>query len=169
MRHTQIFSGIFYPYKPHGKLFFHKHLILLLFSLCIPHTHADSDGCVRVYVWTVSLHSALNEPIMGVYVALMRVSVRRETLHRSPPNQWGLACYTTTCFLSSSSSLITSLLLLCHTPTPFSASLTLPFFLHSISERWEWGFWPIGHEESFKRSKMRPSESCYAQYNECKS
>lgn len=119
-------------------------------------------------MWTVSLHSALNEPIMGVYVALMRVSVRRETLHRSPPNQWGLACYTTTCFLSSSSSLITSVLPL---SPPFSASLSLSlsFFLHSISKRWEWGFWPIGHEESFKRSKMRPSESCYAQDNKCKS
>lgn len=66
---------------------------------------------------------------MGVYIALMRVSVRRETLHRSPPNQWGLACYTTTCFLSSSSSLITSVLPL-SPPPPFSASLSLS---HSFS------------------------------------
>lgn len=42
---------------------------------------------VFVFMWAASLHSTLNEPIMGVYVALMRVSVRRETLHRSPPNQ----------------------------------------------------------------------------------
>lgn len=53
---------------------------------------------VFVCACTVSLHSALNEPIMGVYVALMRASVRRETLHRSPPNQWGLARYTTARF-----------------------------------------------------------------------
>lgn len=64
-----------------------------LFSLYIFLTHIQTMMAVRV--WAVSLHSALNEPIMGVYVALMCVSVRRETLHRSPPNQWGLACYTT--------------------------------------------------------------------------
>lgn len=85
--HRNIFRHLLTIQTTRQAFFFHKHLILLLLSLCIPHTHTDSDGCVRVYVWTVSLHSALNEPIMGVYVALMRVSVRRETLHRSPPNQ----------------------------------------------------------------------------------
>lgn len=62
-----------------------------LFSLYSSHTYRR----VCVCMCAVSLHSALNEPIIGVYVALMSVSVRRETLHHSPPNQWGLACYTT--------------------------------------------------------------------------
>lgn len=47
----------------------------------------DGSARVCVHACTASLHAALNEPIMGVYVALMHVSVRRETLHRSPPNQ----------------------------------------------------------------------------------
>lgn len=58
-----------------------------LFSLSLyiflTHIQTMMAGCVCA----VSLHSALNEPIMGVYVALMRVSAKRETLHRSPPNQ----------------------------------------------------------------------------------
>ena len=66
-----------------------------LLSLYIFLAQIQTMIAVRVCASAVSLHSALNEPIMGVYVALMRVSVRRETLHRSPPNQWGLACYTT--------------------------------------------------------------------------
>lgn len=128
-----------------------------VFSLCSPHTYRQGWVCECV---CVSLHSALNEPIIGVYVALMCVSVRRETLHHSPPNQWGLACYTTprffslTCPLSHHSFLISAL----HFLSIFLQYLSsLLFLLCSISRRQAWGIRSIGHEESFKQSKMRLS------------
>lgn len=127
-----------------------------LLSLYIILAQIQTMIAVRVCTSAVSLHSALNEPIMGVYVALMRVSVRRETLHRSPPNQWGLACYTTPRFsaFTRPPSLHPFLL----SPHRFlSLSLSL-FLLCSISKRQEWGIRSIGHEERFKQNKMRPSQ-----------
>lgn len=128
---------------------------------------------VFVFMCAASLHSPLNEPIMGVYVALMRVSVRRETLHRSPPNQWGLAHSVASRFSPVSS------ILYCITPLPFSTpqflsilpgpDFSLCFLLCSISRRWEWSIRPIGHEESIKWSKMRPSKSWSASSKCCKS
>lgn len=151
------------PFNPNTLLAcdaFYEHLILQpFFSLCFTHKQTQMAVCVCLCVAAVSFHSALNEPIIGVYVALMRASIRRETLHRSPHNQWDLVCYTTSRFspltypLSHRPFLLSRLHFL---SSSLMFYLSVLFLLCSISKGQAWGIRSIGHEESFKRNKIRP-------------
>lgn len=122
-----------------------------VFSLYSSHAYGEGWACE-----CVSLHSALNEPIIGVYVALMCVSVRRETLHHSPPNQWGLACYASprffplACpllhhsFLISALHFLSPILILPPVPSPFNWQETS--VRHQVN--WSWRELWTGQDEA---------------------